>query len=153
VAVPDLGPKLAQVLGLLGAEHALVVHGEDGMDEISVCAPTDVHEAHNGVVSSYTIAPEQFGMQRWTTDAARGGTVDANVRLARVVLDGDHGPARDVVLLNAGAALYMAGLADSIGAGVKRAADELDSGRARAKVEQAASASQRIKADLATVSA
>jgi anthranilate phosphoribosyltransferase len=149
VAVPGLGETLARVLSLLGSEHAIVVHGQDGLDEISVCAPTHIHEARDGQVQSYVIEPEQFGMQRWTTDAVRGGTVEANVRLAGVVLDGEHGPARDVVLLNAGAALYVAGLADSIAAGITRAAEELDSGRARQKVEQIASASQRIKADLA----
>src|SRR2546428_763977 len=101
VAVPSLGETLAQVLALLGAEHAMVVHGQDGLDEISVCAPTEIHEARNGQVRSYTIEPEQFGIQRWTTDALRGGTVEANVRLANGVLAGDRGPARDVVLLNA----------------------------------------------------
>jgi anthranilate phosphoribosyltransferase len=78
----------------------------------------------------------------------RGGTVEANVRLARAVLDGERGPSRDVVLLNSGAALYIAGLAETIADGIARAGDELDSGRARAKVEQVAQASQRIKVDL-----
>ena len=84
-------------------------------------------------------------MRRWPTDAVRGGTVAANVRLAESVLDGERGPSRDVVLLNAGAALYMAGLADSIQDGIHRAADELDSGRAREKIQAVAAASQRIK--------
>lgn len=150
VAVAGLGETLAQVLNLLGATHAVVVHGQDGLDEISVSAPTYIHEARDGKVRSYTIEPEQFGIQRWTTDAVRGGTVEANVRLARVVLDGQRGPSRDVVLLNAGAALYMAGLTDSIHDGVRLAADELDSGRAREKIEQVAAASQRIKTEQAT---
>jgi anthranilate phosphoribosyltransferase len=147
VAVAGLGETLARVLNLMGAEHAIVVHGQDGLDEISVSAPTFIHEAHDGDVRSYTIEPEQFGMQRWTTDAVRGGTVQANVRLAQAVLEGARGPSRDVVLLNAGAALYMAGVEDSIRDGVGRAADELDSGRARDKVEQVATASQRIKSE------
>ncbi|HEV7661952.1 MAG TPA: anthranilate phosphoribosyltransferase [Chloroflexota bacterium] len=146
VAVASLGETLARVLGLMGAEHAVVVHGQDGLDEISVCAPTDIHEARNGEVRSYVIDPEQFGLPRWPTDAVRGGTVDANVRLARAVLEGDHGPARDVTLLNAGAAIYVAGLAESIAAGIARAADALDSGRARDKVAEIAAASQSIKA-------
>jgi anthranilate phosphoribosyltransferase len=150
VAVAGLGETLAHVLNLLGATHAVVVHGQDGLDEISVSAPTYIHEARDGDVRSYTIEPEQFGIQRWTTDAVRGGTVEANVRLARVVLDGQRGPSRDVVLLNAGAALYMAGLTDSIQDGVRLAADELDSGRAREKIEQVAAASQRIKTEQAT---
>jgi anthranilate phosphoribosyltransferase len=151
VAVAGLGETLAHVLALLGAEHAVVVHGQDGLDEISVCAPTQIHEVQAGTVRSYVIEPEQFGIQRWATDAARGGTVDANVRLSRVVLDGERGPSRDLILLNAGAALYVAGLADSIAAGIAKAADELDSGRVRDKVDQVAQASQRIKADLAPV--
>jgi len=150
VAVSGLGETLARVLALLGAEHAIVVHGQDGLDEISVCAPTEIHEARNGQVRSYTIEPEQFGIQRWSTDAVRGGTVEANVRLANFVLEGERGPSRDVVLLNTGAAMYMAGLAESIQAGIFLAADELDSGRARKKVDDVAAVSQRIKADLAT---
>jgi anthranilate phosphoribosyltransferase len=147
VAVPDLGEKLARVLDLLGAEHALVVHGYDGMDEISVSAPTHVHEVRGGELHSYTIEPEQFGLQRWPADAVRGGTVEVNVRMARGVLDGETGPARDVLLLNAGAAMYVAGLADSIQAGIGSVVDELDSGRARKKVEQVAETSARIKAE------
>src|SRR3979411_1991701 len=126
VAVSGLGETLARVLGLMGAEHALVVHGQDGLDEISVCAPTEIHEARNGQVRSYIIEPEHFGIRRWTTDAVRGGTVEANVRLANGVLEGERGPSRDVVLLNTGAAMYMAGLADSIDAGIALAAAELD---------------------------
>jgi anthranilate phosphoribosyltransferase len=149
VAVAGLGETLARVLDLLGAEHAVIVHGQDGLDEISVCAPTMIHEARSGQLQSYVIEPEQFGLRRWTTDALRGGTVEANVRLAQGVLDGERGPSRDVVLLNAGAALYMAGLADSIQDGLERVADELDSGRAKSKVQQVAVASQRIKAEAA----
>ncbi len=149
VAVPGLGETVAQVLNLMGAEHALVVHGQDGLDEISVCAPTNIHEARSGNVRSYTLEPEQFGMQRWTIDAVRGGTVDANVRLAGAVLEGARGPSRDVVLLNAGAALYMAGLAACIADGIAMAGDELDSGRAKAKGEPVAAASQRIRAEQA----
>ncbi len=153
VAVSGLGETLAHVLALLGAEHAVVVHGQDGLDEISVCAPTEIHEARNGQVRSYIIEPEQFGMRRWTTDAVRGGTVEANVRLANGVLEGERGPSRDVVLLNTGAAMYMAGLADSIDAGIALAAAELDSGRAKQKVAEVAAVSQRIKADLAAAEA
>jgi anthranilate phosphoribosyltransferase len=147
VAVASLGETMARVLALLGSEHALIVHSQDGLDEISVCAPTEVHEARGGEVRSYMIEPEQFGLPRWATDALRGGTVSANLRLAQGVLDGERGPARDVVLFNAGAALYMAGLVDSIGDGIGRVADELDSGRAQSKVKQVVAVSQRIKAE------
>src|SRR5205085_8237748 len=82
VAVSSLGETLARVLALLGAEHAMVVHGQDGLDEISVCAATEVHEARGGSVRSYLIEPEQFGMRRWTTDVPLGGTVEANVRMS-----------------------------------------------------------------------
>jgi len=137
------------VLDLMGAQHAVIVHGQDGLDEISVSAPTHVHEARAGQVRSYVIEPEQYGIRRWATDAVRGGTVEANVRMSERVLAGEQGPSRDVVLLNAGAALYMAGLAESIEAGIARAADELDSGRTQRKVQEVAAASQRIKAHAA----
>jgi anthranilate phosphoribosyltransferase len=148
VAVAGLGETMANVLALLGAEHAVIVHGQDGLDEISVCAPTQIYEVRGADVRSYVIEPEQFGLERRATDAVRGGTVEANVRLSRMVLAGERGAARDVVLLNAGAALYMAGVSNSIEDGVARAADELDSGRVRDKLDQIAQASQRIKADL-----
>ena len=150
VPVPGLGETVARVLDLLGAQHAVVVHGLDGLDEISVCAPTQVHESGGGGLRAYTMEPEQFGIRRWTTDAVRGGTVEANVRLAEGVLEGEHGPARDIVLLNAGMAMYVAGLTRSIQDGIERVANELDSGRARAKVKQVAATSQRIKAETAT---
>src|SRR5262249_48634329 len=149
-AVAGLGETVAHVLGLMGAEHAVVVHGHDGLDEISVSAPTYVHEARAGVVNSYVIEPEQFGLKRWGSDAVRGGNVEANVRLAHAVLDGEGGAPRDVVLMNAGTALYMAGLAESIQHGIQRAVEELDSGRAREKVNQVAKASQRIKSEVSS---
>jgi anthranilate phosphoribosyltransferase len=153
VAVAGLGETLARVLDLLGSEHALIVHSQDGLDEISSCAPTNVYETKRGEVRSYTIEPEHFGLRRATTNEVRGGTVEANVALAAKVLDGRAGPPRDVVLMNAGAALYVAGLVDTIGAGVRRAAEELDSGRVRSKLEQVGAVSQRIKADLTSAEA
>jgi anthranilate phosphoribosyltransferase len=144
VAVPGLGESVARVLGLLGSTHALVVYGQDGLDELSVSAPSSVYEARGEDVQAFTIEPEQFGLTRWPRDAVRGGTVEANVVLANRVLDGETGPARDVVLLNAGAALYVAGLAESIGAGIARVGDELDSGRVRAKLTEIATTSQQL---------
>jgi anthranilate phosphoribosyltransferase len=148
VPVPGLGKTLAEVLDLLGAEHALIVHSQDGLDEISPCAPTEVNETRLGVRRTYTIEPEQFGMRRASTDEVRGGTVEANLAIGQRVLDGSAGPARDAVLLNAGAGLYVAGQAESIADGIARAAAELDSGRVKAKVAQVAAASQRIKSEL-----
>jgi anthranilate phosphoribosyltransferase len=149
VAVPGIGETIARVLDLLGTLHAVVVHSDDGLDEISVSAPTQVHEIHNGSLRSYAIEPEQFGLPRAAPDAVRGGTVEANVRMAQAVFNGERGAARDVVLLNAGAALYVAGLAETVAAGIERAADELDSGRAREKTAQVAAASQRLNAAMA----
>jgi anthranilate phosphoribosyltransferase len=145
VAVAGLGEKVATVLDLLGSAHALVVHGEDGLDEISIAAPTRVYETRSGTRTAYTIEPRTFGLQSAPTEEVRGGTVEANLALANRVLNGEKGPARDVVLLNAGAGLYVAGLAGSIEEGVRRAAQELDSGRVRQKVGQVAAASQRLK--------
>jgi anthranilate phosphoribosyltransferase len=151
VAVPGLGQVLAEVLDLLGAEHALIVHSQDGLDEISPCAPTQIHETRFGQRRTFTIEPEQFGLRRASTDEMRGGTVETNQILANRVLDGKPGPTRDAVLLNAGAGLYVAGVAESIADGIRLVAGEIDSGRARAKLEQVAATSQRIKAELAAV--
>jgi anthranilate phosphoribosyltransferase len=151
VAVPGLGETIARVLDLMGGRHAMVVHSNDGLDEISVSAPTQVHEARDGNVRSYVIEPEQFGLPRAAPEAVRGGNVEANVRLANSVLHGERGAARDVVLMNAGAALYVAGLSDSIQSGIELAGDVLDRGMAREKVEQVAMVSQRIKAASAEV--
>lgn len=153
VAVPGLGETLARVLALLGAEHALIVHGADGLDEISISGPTQVHETRGGTLTSYSIEPERYGLSRAPTDAVRGGTVEANLSLAADVFAGKVGPPRDVVLLNAGAGLYIAGLVPSIVEGVRRAAAEIDSGRARAKVEQVVETSQRARTALPVAAA
>lgn len=123
---------LAQVLRQLGSEHVLVVHAEDGLDEISIGAPTRIAELREGTISTYTITPEQFGLQRAelselvVTDAGR------SLAIIRDVLDDMPGPARDIVLLNAGAAIYAAGVAETLQAGIARAAEVLANGKARA---------------------
>ncbi len=126
---------LAHVLERLGSRHVLVVHAADGMDEISIGSETHVAELKDGLVESYTIEPEQFGMQR--TDPSVLAVADARESLAVInkVLGGEPGPARDIVLLNAGAALYAADLADSLEMGVKRAAEVIDIGAARARLD------------------
>ncbi|HFD80960.1 MAG TPA: anthranilate phosphoribosyltransferase [Gammaproteobacteria bacterium] len=127
---------LAQVLERLGSHHVLVVHAEDGLDEISIAAPTRVAELKDGTVHSYRVTPEQFGIDRGpieelvVTDAAQ------SLAMIRRVLDDVPGPARDIVVLNAGAAIYAAGLADSLAAGVEAAAAAIASGAARQKLEQ-----------------
>jgi anthranilate phosphoribosyltransferase len=126
---------IAQVLQRLGSVHCLVVHGEDGLDEIALAGQTFVTELSDGALRSFTIRPEEFGIAPIPLVALRGNDAQTNARIARDVLDGKPGPARDVVLLNAGASIYVGGQADSIGAGVRRAGESIDTGSARAKLD------------------
>jgi anthranilate phosphoribosyltransferase len=126
---------VADVLRLLGAEHALVVHSRDGLDEISVSAPTRVSEVRDGHVSSYELRPEELRVKRHAIEELAGGDARANADIARSILAGSNGARRDIVLANAGAALYVAGLAPSIGEGVDLAAASIDTGSARAKLQ------------------
>ncbi len=135
VYAADLTEPLAQVLRRLDATHALVVHGNDGLDEITLCGPTQVAELVRGTVRCYAIEPQQFGLSPVAPAALVGGDATTNARIAREVLAGRPGPARDVVLLNAGAAIYVAGLADSIAQGVRLAAAAIDDGRAQAVLD------------------
>ncbi|MCB9489381.1 MAG: bifunctional anthranilate synthase component II/anthranilate phosphoribosyltransferase [Deltaproteobacteria bacterium] len=122
----------AEVLGLMGSKHAMIVHGEDGMDEITLTGKTHVAELKNGEVTEYDIAPEDFGLTRCALADLAGGTPEENVLITRRILDGEEqGPMRDIVLLNAGAALYVGGKADDIAQGVRFAAESIDSGAAR----------------------
>ncbi len=127
---------LAEVLRELGARHAMVVHSEDGLDEISIAAPTRVAELAQGTIREYTVAPEEFGLQRAPLDAIRVQGPEQSLALIRQLLAGEPGPARDIVLLNAGAAIYCAGLVPSIAAGVERAAQVIEEGAARRCLEQ-----------------
>ncbi len=126
---------LAQVLRQLGSEHVLVVHAEDGLDEISIAAPTRVAELNEGVISIHTIAPEDFGLPR--ADLAVLAVEDAGQSLAMIrrVLENESCPARDIVMLNAGAAIYAAGLEPSLAEGVARAREVLRNGKARETLE------------------
>ncbi len=126
---------LAQVLARLGSEHVLVVHSEDGMDEISIGAATKVAELKEGKVSTYSVTPEQFGMQRAAIDALKVSDAQHSLVMLRTALDNTPGPARDIVTLNAGAAIYAAGLAGTLEQGVRKASDVIASGAARAKLE------------------
>ena len=136
VGDPLLAGKLARVLALLGTRHALVVHGQEGLDEISLVGPTTVHEVRAGEdVTTYTITPEQFGLTRVLPAALAGGTVEENVAITRRVLAGERGPHRDIVLLNAAAALVAADVATGFADGITRAAASIDSGRAQAAME------------------
>ncbi|MAA74999.1 MAG: anthranilate phosphoribosyltransferase [Salinisphaeraceae bacterium] len=125
-----LTQPLAEVLGRLGSRHVLVVHGEDGLDELSINATSRVAELRDGQVRSYSLAPEDFGLQRASLDTLRVDDAHASLALIRRAFEGEPGPAADMISLNAGAALYVAGVADSIGAGVQAAARVLASGEA-----------------------
>ena len=120
---------LAQVLISLGVERGMVVYGQDKLDEISMSAPTTVCEFKDGWFKSYVITPEQFGFARCTKADLEGGTPEENAKITRAILQGEKGHKRNAVLLNAGAGLYIAGKAESMEAGVKLAAELIDSGK------------------------
>lgn len=135
VSGPAYTEVMAKVLGGLGGERALVVHGEDGMDEISLSAATRVSDMDAGEVRTYTITPEEFGFERAPLEALRGGTAQENAEISVEILQGGRGPRRDIVVLNAGAALVAAGLAETVADGIDLAAHSIDSGAAYAKLE------------------
>jgi anthranilate phosphoribosyltransferase len=132
----DLVGAIAHVLKNLGSIRAMVVHGLEGLDEISLCGPTQVAELRNGEVREYLIEPEQLGLKRCALADLHGGSADQSAAVVREILQGNKGPARDVVLLNSGAALYLSGSADSVKNGMGLAAESIDSGKARNKLEQ-----------------
>ena len=127
---------LAHVLRELGSKHVLVVHAEDGLDEISIGSPTHVAELKNGQIAAYTLTPERFGLARASLDSLAVDTAAASLAIMRGVFDGQPGPARDIVLLNAGAAIYAADLVDTLEAGVARAAMMVDTGAAGTKLAE-----------------
>ena len=133
----DLIPVMAKVLCGLGIRHAMVVHGEDGFDEISISAPTKVAEIKDGGIFEYTITPEQFGLPMAEKKEVIGGSPEENALITQGILAGTIRDAkRNIVLLNAGCALYVVGQAGSIGDGVALAAEMIDSGAALAKLEE-----------------
>jgi len=131
----DLVEKLAEALSMLGLRRALVVHGLDGLDEITITGPTRVAEARQGNVRSYEIEPEEFGMARASLQELGGGDAEENARIIREVLRGEKSPRRDVVVLNAAAALTAAGRAEHIADAVPLAANSIDSGSAIARLD------------------
>ena len=123
---------VAKVLNQLGVKRALVVYGQDRLDEISASAPTTVCELKNGFYRSIVIKPEDFGMTRGTKEELKGGTAEENAKITRDILDGKiTGTKRNAVILNAGASIYVAGKADTIAEGMKIAAEMIDSGKAK----------------------
>jgi anthranilate phosphoribosyltransferase len=127
---------VAHVLAALGARHALVVHSRDGLDELSVSDVTRVCEVRDGGVRSYEVSPEELGVQRHAVDALDGGDAERNAEITRAILGGKPGAHHDVVVANAGAALYVGGLASSIREGVALAKQSIASGNAAAKLQQ-----------------
>lgn len=127
---------LARALGLLGSVHALVVHGDDGLDEISLAAPTQLSEWQEGNLHSYRVTPEDFGFRRCDNAELDGGDRDTAASIIRAIVAGAAGPRADIAVLNAAAAIYVGGSAPSIAAGIDLARDSVRSGRARQKLAQ-----------------
>lgn len=139
---------LAQVLISLGVKRGMVVYGQDKLDEISMSAPTTVCEFKDGWFKSYIITPEQFGFARCTRADLEGGAPEENAKITRAILQGEKGHKRNAVLLNAGAGLYIAGKAESMEAGVKLAAELIDSGKANETLDRFIEASNRPETDV-----
>jgi len=136
VADGALVEKMALVLQSLGCNHALVVHGKDGLDEITIARESQVCELKDGHINSYTISPENFGLSKASLDSLKGSTTDENAVLLRTILSGTAGPQRDVVLMNTAAALVAGDKAPSLEQGIDLAREVLDNGQALAKLEQ-----------------
>jgi anthranilate phosphoribosyltransferase len=143
---PDLVGILVRVLQRLGSEHVMVVYGMNGMDEISLSGETAVGELKNGEVREYVVHPSDFGLPVYDSRALKVANRDESVQCIRRVLANEDGPLRDIVLLNAGAALYCAGVAATVGEGVRRAREAVASGAAAAKLDQFVAFSQRYRA-------
>lgn len=143
---PGLVGMVADVVAQLGMQHVLVVHGLDGLDEISILGRTSIAEVKGDQVTRYEIAPEDFGFARASLDDVSGGSPDFNAQVLRDLFDGkDTGPRRDFLLLNGGFAMYAAGLADSPEQGIALATDTLESGTAARKLEAVAAASNSLE--------
>ena len=132
----DLVGILARVLKELGSRNVMVVHGRDGLDELSISGDTFVGELRDGEVREYTVHPSDFGLAVHALDTLRVADVQASRDMLLAALDGSHPPARDVVLLNAGASLYVSGVADSLRDGVERAREAIESGAARQRLDK-----------------
>ena len=141
---PDLVGIQVRALQRLGAEHAVVVYGRDGMDEVSLGAATLVGEFHNGEIREYEVHPEDFGLTMASNRTLKVSTPAESLALVRSVLGNENGPARDIVVLNAGVALYAANLATTMAEGIAMAREAVASGKAAAKMNQFVAATQRL---------
>jgi anthranilate phosphoribosyltransferase len=142
----DLVGIMARVLQRLGSDHVLVVHGSDGLDEMTLSGDTLVAELKNGQVSEYTVNPSQFGLAEHDGTLLKASNREVSIAIMRAVLDNQSGPARDIVLLNAGAAIYAANVADSLADGVERAREALSSGRAAERLLKFVQTTQALAA-------
>jgi anthranilate phosphoribosyltransferase len=140
---PDLTGTLADVLRILGLSHAMVVHGA-GLDEITTTGDTVIAELGNGAIHSYTIRCETFGITPAQLADIAGGDAQQNARIIREILQGERGAARDIVLMNAGAAIYVGGLASDLHEGISRAAVSIDSGKAAARLDALVDATRGV---------
>ena len=144
VADPGLGEKMALALGRLGTQRAMIVHGTEGMDEISISAPTRVWDLMDGKVSEHTITPEKVGLTSSPLDSIKGGALERHKEMFQGVFQAVPGPAQDVVALNAAAALVLGGKARDLKDGIALARKAITSGAARKKLEDLASLSQEL---------
>jgi anthranilate phosphoribosyltransferase len=135
---------MAKVLVQLGSQHCFVLHGMDGLDELTICDRTKVSEGRAGVVSNYFVAPEEFDLPRVHKKEIAGGTPDVNARIAKEILQGKKGPRRDIVCLNAAAAIVAGQLAKTLKDGLRVAQHALDSGAAAEKLDRLVAWTQKV---------
>lgn len=145
VADPLAAPKMAQALGMLGSQRALIVHGEDGMDEITIAGATRIWELSGGAISEYAVTPESLGLQRAPLDAIRAPDATQSAATLRAALDGKPGAARDITLLNAAAALLAANKAPSLQDCIAAAAQSIDDGSAQQRLNEFITLSQSLE--------
>ena len=144
VADGALGEKMAQVLQHLGCQHALVVHGDDGLDELSIAGSSRVWELNDGEIRTYALSPEDVGLSRASAESIQSDNRERNLAAMRQVLAGERGPARDIVLLNAAAALVAGNAASSLQEGISLASQAIDSGAAASRLQGLVDLSQRL---------
>jgi anthranilate phosphoribosyltransferase len=144
VSDPDYLETMAGALAVLGTRHALLVSSHDGLDELSISAATHVVEVRGQELTQYTVTPEELSLDRASDDAIPGGTPEENADIARRIFSGEAGAPRDLAVLNAGAAVYVAGGADTLASGVKAAQEAIDSGRATSALERFVARTQEL---------
>jgi anthranilate phosphoribosyltransferase len=143
---PDLVGIQVRVLQRLGSRHVMVVYGLDGLDEISISGPTIVGELVKGEINEYTLHPGELGLELYDRRAIEVHTVAESKAMIQAVLEGQPGPAQNIVALNAGAAIYVAGVAKTLKSGIERAVQAIKSGAARQKLEEFVAFTQKVKA-------